>query len=428
MDLQTLPVSDLKCKLLVLKVASRCNLNCTYCYMYNLGDTTYMKQPKVMSDDVVDSLIARVKKHCHMHGIDVFDFNFHGGEPLLAGPAFFEKFVSKANEALLPEITPIFSMQTNGTLLTPQWCTVLGKLDIHIGISLDGTPESNDMHRIDHAGKGSYKQIINGIRIAQESEDLPNRPGLLSVINIKSDPAAVFEHFKSINPNNIDFLLPDANYESLPYESANELQGNWETPYADWLIGVFDPWFNEKKIFGITIFESFIRIILGNTAGSEVVGDANKEQLVIETDGGIEPVGQLKICGNGFTKLGMNVLQNDIDDIIHTDLGILYHLSGKKICRFCQECPIREICGAGYLPHRYSRSKGFNNPSIYCHDLVKLITHIQNRLLDVIPAHLQEELGIVRISYDEVRKTLQDNAAYLEEEDHQLEYFRENIS
>src|SRR5690349_18876814 len=110
MDLQTLPVSDLKCKLLVLKVASRCNLNCTYCYMYNLGDTTYMKQPKVMSDDVVDNLIARVKKHCHMHGIDVFDFNFHGGEPLLAGPAFFEKFVNKANEALLPEVTPIFSM------------------------------------------------------------------------------------------------------------------------------------------------------------------------------------------------------------------------------------------------------------------------------------------------------------------------------
>ncbi|HEY1202986.1 MAG TPA: hypothetical protein VGE79_18505 [Niastella sp.] len=88
MDLQTLPVSDLKCKLLVLKVASRCILNCTYCYMYNLGDTTYMKQPKVMSDDVVDSLITRVKKHCHMHGIDVFDFNFHGGEPLLAGPEF----------------------------------------------------------------------------------------------------------------------------------------------------------------------------------------------------------------------------------------------------------------------------------------------------------------------------------------------------
>jgi len=252
--------------------------------MYNLGDTTYMKQPKVMSDDVVDSLIARVKKHCHMHGIDVFDFNFHGGEPLLAGPAFFEKFVNKANEALLPEVTPIFSMQTNGTLLTPEWCALLGKLDIHIGISLDGTPESNDMHRIDHAGRGSYKHIIKGIRIAQKSEELPNRPGLLSVINIKSDPAAVFEHFKSINPNNIDFLLPDANYENPPYESANELQGKWETPYADWLIGIFERWFNEKRIFGITIFESFIRIILGNTAGSEVVGNANKEQLVIETD------------------------------------------------------------------------------------------------------------------------------------------------
>jgi len=393
--------------------------------MYNLGDTTYMKQPKVMSDQVVDSLIARVRKHCRQHNISVFDFNFHGGEPLLAGPAFFEKFVSKANAALLPEVTPIYSIQTNGTLLTPEWCELFGKLDMHMGISLDGTPEANDMHRIDHAGRGSYKDIITGIRIAQQSTSLNTPPGLLSVINVHSDPEAVYHHFKSISPYNIDFLLPDANYEHLPYEGAADLYGHWETPYANWLIRIFDLWFSERKIFGITIFESFIRIIMGNTAGSEVVGNNNKEQLVIETDGGIEPVGQLKICGNGFTKLGMNVLNNEIDEIIHTDLGTLYHLSGRKICRFCRECPVRNICGAGYLPHRYSKAKGFNNPSVYCHDLVKLIAHIQNRLLSVIPAQLQEELDIVPISYEETQQALRNNAHYLEEEDLELEYFRE---
>ena len=49
---------------LVVKIASRCNLNCTYCYMYNKGDTTYLKQPKVISNDIIDSLISKIIVHC----------------------------------------------------------------------------------------------------------------------------------------------------------------------------------------------------------------------------------------------------------------------------------------------------------------------------------------------------------------------------
>ena len=52
--------ATLQCRNLLLKVVSRCNLNCTYCYMYNGGDETYKKQPKFMSDEVVDALLGEV--------------------------------------------------------------------------------------------------------------------------------------------------------------------------------------------------------------------------------------------------------------------------------------------------------------------------------------------------------------------------------
>jgi len=408
-----------KCALLVLKIASRCNLNCTYCYMYNLGDNTYRNQPKIMSDEVVDALLEKVKNHCVKHGIQVFDFNFHGGEPLLVGHQFFEKFVSKANERLLPFTTPIFSIQTNGTLLDEEWCNLLGTLNIHLGISLDGTAEINDMYRIDHAGKGSYKDIIRGIETAMASDKLLNPPGLLSVINIKSDPVEVYNHFLKINPHNVDFLIPDANYDSPPMKP----EYLSDQPYADWLIQIFDMWFAEKKPFGVNLFESLVSAILGKGDQCDILGGTNKELLVIETNGGIEPVGQLKICKNGFTKIGINVIGNELDEAFDNDLGLLFHLSGQKTCQFCKACPILNICGGGYLPHRFSKINGFNNPSVYCKDLLKLITHIQNKLFDAIPEALLNEAGVSRLSFENAEKMLKANEYLLDVEDKELELF-----
>src|SRR5688572_1741196 len=157
--------NPLKCQTLVIKIASRCNLNCKYCYMYNMGDLSFQKQPKVMKDVVLTAMMQRVKDHCAIHGIKAFTLIMHGGEPLLAGFDFFRKFVNTANEMLLPDVQPVFVLQTNGTMLTEEWCQLLGELKIvNLGISLDGVKEINDINRIDHAGRGSYDRIIQGLK------------------------------------------------------------------------------------------------------------------------------------------------------------------------------------------------------------------------------------------------------------------------
>jgi uncharacterized protein len=373
--------------------------------MYNVGDDTYKKQPKVMSDEVVDAMLIRVREHCLRHNVKSFDFNLHGGEPLLAGPEFFRKLVSKAKAVLLPEIEPIFSMQTNGTLVDDEWCRLFSELNIDIAVSLDGTPEANDMFRIDHAGRGSYERIVKGLKTIMNSPHINYKPSVLSVVNIQSDPVEVYRHFKELGVGGVDFLLPYGNYEMPPFLLHPKDKKPGFTPYADWINAIFDEWFYGKGPKpDIRFFHIIIAAILGVKFSFDYLGSESINILVIETDGGIEPVGSLKLCGNGFTKVGANVLTTEFDETFSNELAQLYNQSHIKLCSKCMNCPVKEICGGGYLPDRYSRANGFNNPSIYCDDLLKIISHIQNRIISEFPKDSLDELGLEMINYDEVKK------------------------
>jgi uncharacterized protein len=64
------------------------------------------------------------------------------------------------------------------------------------------------------------------------------------------------------------------------------------------------------------------------------------------------------------------------------------------LCAQCRGCPVRAVCGGGYLPHRYSSRNGFDNPSVYCRDLMKLIVHIQARVLTTLPHSVRSKLKL----------------------------------
>jgi len=399
--------AKLKCNFVVLKIASRCNLNCSYCIMYNVGDYTYKKQPKVMSDKTVDALLNRIKKHCLKHNINVFDFSFHGGEPLLAGPEFFIKFIQKVKEILPSHIQISYTLQTNGILISDEWCDLFSKLNIFIAVSLDGTPAANDKFRVDHAGRGSYKAIVSGLKIAQRSKALNYSPNILSVINVESDPMEVYNHFKSLGVQSVDFILPHQIHEDEPLSIYKCDIHSEATPYGDWLVKIFDQWFYEKKPRPeIRFFDVIIACILGMDVPFEYLGGQKNEILVIETNGGIEAVDSLKACGNGFTKNGVNVATHDIDEALENELAQVYSMSHQLLCKQCSCCPIKNVCGGGFLPDRYSKQNGFNNPSIYCKDLTRIITHIQNAIIDCLDPADTAVLEIKKITYLDVRKSI----------------------
>ena len=104
-------------------------------------------------------------------------------------------------------------------------------------------------------------------------------------------------------------------------------------------------------------------------AGNELFGRNFNDTLVVETDGGIEPVDTLKACGEDFTKVGLNVSKDELDELFKVSkLAQTYYSchQDSELCDTCRKCPIVDICGGGFLVHRFSPKNMFNNPSIYC--------------------------------------------------------------
>jgi len=365
--------------------------------MYNLGDNSYKQQPVSMSQDVVDAAIAKIAEHASLHGLKTVVLIFHGGEPLLASKDFYREFVSKAKSAFLPNIKPRFVMQTNGTLLSPEWLELFLELGISFGISLDGTPEAHDANRLDHQGRGSYKAVIDALGLVKSDNRYADLFQLnLTVINIESDPLVVYRHLRANGLKGVEFLFPDGTYDHLP--PGKTLNGE-ETPYADWLIPIFDEWFdNPNTDYRIRVFDNIMRLVFGSRFSTSDIGGNKNGYVVIETDGGIEPVDSLKVCGEGFTKLGINVTQNKIDDIYDSPLAQSFIAGADSLCETCKRCPIVDVCGGGYMPHRYREENSFDNPSLYCKDLMKLIAHIQEKVLMNLPVKLRQSLKLATLT------------------------------
>ncbi|WP_282090172.1 radical SAM protein [Aquimarina algiphila] len=385
---------------LVIKVASRCNLNCTYCYVYNVGDKTYLNQPKLMSYDTVDWLIKRVLEHCMKNGLKKFMFIFHGGEPMLHKKEFYTYYVEQANKILYQKngIRCSYGIQTNGVLISKEWINLFNNLDINVGISLDGVKEVNDKYRVDHKGKGSYDNTIKGFGIAKEKLKTSLSLGLLSVIDIEANPLETYDHMKNLGTRAFDLKWPYATYD-LPANTSLLSK----TAYADWLIKIFDVWFKEEVEVRprVSIFETIISLVLGvENIGNEDFGSNDNQVLCVQTNGDLEAVGALNLCGNGFTKSGSNIREHSISDAIQTDLAKLYHQSHKKLNKKCLKCPIVDVCGGGHIVSRFSKKNGFDNVSVYCQDYMKLFTHIQNSLFDRLPEELKGNYE--KIIYEEL--------------------------
>lgn len=144
----------------IIKVASRCNLNCTYCFVYNQPDKQWKNQPKLISEQTLQSTCEKIIEHLKFHSKKDVRIIFHGGEPLMGGLKHLNIIVSEIEKSF--ENTGIsyqIGMQSNGLLINENILKYCLSKNISIGISIDGPPKINDINRIDHSGNGSSKRL-----------------------------------------------------------------------------------------------------------------------------------------------------------------------------------------------------------------------------------------------------------------------------
>jgi uncharacterized protein len=361
----------------VLKIASRCNLNCSYCFVYNAADQSWKQQPKKMSLDVVRQIALRVRQHAERYGMDSVSIILHGGEPLLAGRDHLDTIFEEFEQCFADStVTLGFGMQSNGLLFSPEIGDVLLKHGATIGISLDGPPEINDRYRVTLRGRPSGSALENRLRMLCSEHYRPVFSGFLCVVHVEADPVAILSYLAGFAPPGLDFILPYDNHDHLPPGKADFE----DTTYGQWLIRLFDYWYDNMPQVRVRIFDSLLRIFLGGSPMVESLGLGPVDLIVVETNGDIEAVDSLKAAYDGATKLGYNVFTDDFDAALAHDAIARRQAGADGLCATCQACPVVEFCGGGYLPNRYATANGYDNPSVFCRDLELLIRHVHQRI------------------------------------------------
>ena len=112
----------------------------------------------------------------------------------------------------------------------------------------------------------------------------------------------------------------------------------------------------------------------------ESIGTGMVDFIVIETNGSFEAVDSLKSTFDGATHLGYNAFDHTLDTVAADRRVQSRQMYAQGLCRTCQDCSLVNVCGGGYLPHRYAGGEDFDHPSVYCADLMKLIRHIRRRV------------------------------------------------
>jgi uncharacterized protein len=358
----------------LVKVASRCNLNCDYCYVFNHADQSWKSMPPLMSEKDRKIVAERIGSYTKNHKIPHSLVAFHGGEPLLMKASKIVETAQWIREAVSEDTIMDFSLQTNGVLLTDDILKQFSDANIGVSLSLDGPKLATDLHRVTHKGKSSYEGVMSGY---QKLINYPNIfMGVIAVIDPRVKPRELLSFFNELNPPKVDFLLPDANYKAPPF-----LRDKDPDIYLNWILEAFDLWLDEYPNLKIRLFDTLLQTVIGSQSGTDFFGFGNVTMLTIETDGAFHDLDVLKITTEGYSSLGLNIRDHTIDEAANSS-NIERHnqlLSLEGVSAKCKACPVFQICGAGSVPHRYNEN-GFDNPTVYCREMFGLITHAQKRL------------------------------------------------
>lgn len=370
----------------LVKVASRCNLDCDYCYVYHHADQSWRSMPKFLSVEHREAFARQLAEYAVASDLKHCAVILHGGEPLLAGAQTLADFAQLLRQTCSLPVD--VSLQTNGLLLTDEALSILERADIGVSLSLDGPKSANDKHRLTRKGHSSFEQTERALKRLQKHPSI--FAGVIAVVDASSSATELFEYFDQFGIPRLDFLLPDAHWIRPP-------PGRNQDPglYENWLINAFDVWFDQYAHIPLRTFEALLDVCAGLPSGTDAFGFGDVSLLSIETDGSYHDLDVLKVTRDGATRLGGTVSDTPIAEVALSP-SIEQHrryLRKDGLSAICQACEIVDICGGGSLPHRFDEN-GFSNPTVYCNEMKRLVAHINNRLKEHLSPDSVEGLSV----------------------------------
>ncbi|NUR62185.1 MAG: FxsB family radical SAM/SPASM domain protein [Catenulispora sp.] len=373
----------------VLKVASRCDLACDHCYVYEGADTSWRRKPRFTDTGTIRRAAERIAEHAAAHRLPAVTVVLHGGEPLLLGRERMREALALLRATVEAAGCAVdLRVHTNGMRLDAGFCDLFRQHGVRVGVSLDGDQAANDRHRRFANGASSYAEAWHAVALLRD--EYPDIfAGVLCTIDIRNDPVTVYETIREAAPPRADFLLPHATHSAPPLRLDRSRAGSAD--YADWLLTVFDRWNADRRPFPIRSFSSVLDALRGLPSGTESLGLDPVDLVVVETDGSLEQADSLKAAYAGAPVTGFDVFSHSFDEAsVHPGFEARRH-GMADLCETCRRCPLVTVCGGGLRTHRYRAPSTesvegksvevdpFENPSVYCNDLKELIVGVKMR-------------------------------------------------
>ncbi|MBO9749337.1 radical SAM protein [Xanthomonas phaseoli pv. dieffenbachiae] len=363
-----------------LKLSERCNLNCDYCYYYADAYSDVHERPALLRSDVSRQAIARLVEATEDYDIGELAIAFHGGEPTLMNPRSFRALCAEIVEKLRPRVGVLHLItQTNGVHLSDDWLEVAREFDVHIGVSLDGPRDYNDIHRLDHKGRGSYDRIERTLyRLQRAAREGHIRPiSLIAVLNPDFDYGRIYDHFvDTLGVGLLNFLLPDHSWDSLSADSVEMDR------FGDALCLMFERWLlsGQDNVYVKQFSDVLHRIALHRRG---VALDMSAVNLVIHSDGDMALNDSYMAAVAWFrTQQHFNVRTASFRQWMNQPIMREIERAYRTLPDQCMGCRHQAICRGGELEHRFSSDAGFNNRSVYCSVLKRLYDTIQAALAE----------------------------------------------
>lgn len=348
-------------------VGAACNLACNYCY-YLEKSNLYKHQPKrQMSEELLERF---VKDYIEAQTMNEVVFTWHGGEPTLRPLSFYQKAVELQKKYAGGRIIHN-SLQTNGTLLTDEWCRFLKANNWLVGISIDGPEAFHDRYRRDSQGRPSWQKVMEGIRLLQHYGVEWNAMAVVNRYNA-DHPQAFYRFFKSIGCQYIQFApIVERNMRHADGRHLVSIGDATDAPVTDFsvtpeqwgsfLCGLFDEWVKQDigRIF-VQIFDSMLANWVGVAPGSCIYAKECGHAGVMEFNGDVYSCDHFVFPQY---KLG-NINEHTLIEMLYGEKQRRFsQLKYNKLPRQCKECRWAFACHGECPKNRFVNDR-YGNPGL----------------------------------------------------------------
>ena len=340
---------------------AHCNLACKYCYYLEKNKLYPTAQRHLMSDDMLEQF---TREYIEAQTMSQVLFTWHGGEPLLRSIDFYRKALSLQQKyAGGRRIDNV--IQTNGTLLTDEWCEFFAQNHWLVGISIDGPQPDHDHYRLTAAGKPSWKKVMQGIKLLKKHGVEWNAMAVVNAYNA-NHPLEFYRFFKENGCQFLQFtpiverqtrhedgrtLASLADKDEISLSEASVAPEQW----GYFLCAIFDEWVRKDvgKIF-VEIFDCTLANWMGISPGicaySKECGHA----------GVMEHNGDVYSCDHFVFpeyKLG-NIRDHSLIDMLYGEQQQEFsRLKHSSLPRQCKECDMEFACHGECPKNRFMKDK-----------------------------------------------------------------------